>query len=105
MIRVTGFYVWGEGASFDHDYYNGKHMMLTKELLTPYGLIRLESDRFLLADKPKPGDIIAASHAYFETPAIAQKAMAVVGQDLLKDVPNYTTLLPEIKMSEVATHL
>ena len=105
MIRVTGFYVWREGASFNHEYYNGKHMDLTKELLLSHGLIRLESDQFLLAERPKPGDIVAASHAYFETPAIAQKAMAIVGQDLLKDVPNYTTLLPDIKMSKITTHL
>lgn len=105
MIRVTGLYIWQEGASFDHEYYNGRHMELTKELLLPHGLIRLESDRFLLAKAPRPGDIVAASYAYFETADMAQRAMGIVGQALLQDVPNYTTLLPDIKMSAVTTQL
>jgi hypothetical protein len=35
MIRVIGFYRWSDGANFDHEYYNGEHMRLTKEALTP----------------------------------------------------------------------
>ncbi len=55
MLRVIGFYRWSDDASFDHEYYNSKHMHLTHELLTPYGLIRLESDRYLLSAAPVKG--------------------------------------------------
>ena len=46
MVRVTGFYRWKAGAHFDHDYYRTKHMPFVRQLLTPFGLLRLESDQF-----------------------------------------------------------
>jgi uncharacterized protein (TIGR02118 family) len=105
MIRVTGFYKWQEGATFDHDYYNKDHMEFAKEKLLPYGLIRLESDSFLSAAPPQPGDIIAATNAYFESSDKAQAAIAAVGSDLMENVPKYTNLKPELKMSVVTSHL
>src|SRR4029077_12091030 len=87
VIRVTGFYRWTDGASFDHEYYNSAHMALTREQLMPLGLVRLESDRFIGGAAPKPGEIVAASHAYFQDIAQAQAALASVGKVLMSDVP------------------
>jgi len=103
MVRVTGFYFWRDGATFDHDYYAGPHMALTREQLAPYGLCRLESDRVLGA-QPKAGDLIAASHAYFESAAAAQAPLAAVGKILLADVPKYTTLAPQMVIAAVTSH-
>jgi uncharacterized protein (TIGR02118 family) len=105
VIRVTGFYRWTDGASFDHEYYNSAHMALTREQLMPLGLVRLESDRFIGGAAPKPGEIVAASHAYFQDIAQAQAALASVGKVLMSDVPKYTTLIPEIRMSVVTSHV
>jgi uncharacterized protein (TIGR02118 family) len=105
MVRVIGLYKWLEGASFDHDYYNKEHMEFAKEKLLPYGLIHLESDQYLSAMPPQPGDIIAATNAYFESPEKAQAAIAAVGNDLMLDVPKYTNIRPELKMSLVTKHL
>jgi uncharacterized protein (TIGR02118 family) len=105
VIRVTGFYRWTDGASFDHEYYNSAHMALTREQLLPLGLVRLESDRFISGTAPKPGEIVAASHAYFRDIAQAQAALASAGKVLMSDVPKYTTLVPEIRMSVVTSHL
>lgn len=105
MIRVIGFYRWVEGASFDHEYYNNTHMALTREQLMPLGLVRLESDRFVSAAAPKPGEIVAASHAYFENITQAQAALASAGKIIMSDVPNYTTLIPEIRISVVTPHI
>ncbi len=104
MIRVIGFYRWTSGAVFDHDYYHSQHMKLTRELLQPFGLIRLESDRYLSPKAPRDGDVIAASNAYFETIEAAQTAMAAVGTQLMSDVPKYTTLTPEVRMASVNPH-
>lgn len=105
MVRVTGFYKWKAGAHFDHDYYRTTHMPLARELLTLLGLLRLESDQFLAGPELRDGDIIAATHAYFENAATAQAALAATGQDLLKSVPNYSTLTPELVMSILTSHL
>jgi uncharacterized protein (TIGR02118 family) len=104
MLRVIGFYRWSKDASFDHAYYNAKHMHLTRELLTPHGLIRLESDRYLLSAPPVEGQIIAASNAYFSSVSAAQAALSAVGHLLLEDVKNYTTLKPELHFVEVVSH-
>jgi uncharacterized protein (TIGR02118 family) len=103
MIRVIGFYRWLDGANFDHDYYNSEHMRLTKNALTPHGLIRLESDRYISPKPPVTGEIIAASNAYFPSVEIAQAAMAAVGAVLMADVPRYTNLKPEIQLSYVTS--
>lgn len=104
MLRVIGFYRWSDDASFDHEYYNSKHMHLTHELLTPYGLIRLESDRYLLSAAPVKGQIIAASNAYFSSISTAQAALSAVGHLLMEDVKNYTTLKPELHFVDVFEH-
>jgi uncharacterized protein (TIGR02118 family) len=104
MIRVMGVYRWVAGASFDHDYYNSQHMQLTKELLVPHGLIKLESDRYVLGDTPMPGAIIAASHAYFPSMDVAKRAVAAAGASLMADVPSYTTLKPELSFAMVESH-
>lgn len=104
MIRIIGFYRWSEGASFNHEYYNSEHMRLTKDALTPHGLLRLESDRYISPKPPVAGEIIAASNAYFPSVEIAQAALAAVGAVLMADVPRYTNLKPEIQLSLVTAH-
>jgi uncharacterized protein (TIGR02118 family) len=105
MIRVIGFYRWTDGANFNHDYYNAEHMRLTKETLTPHGLLRLESDRFITAKPLVAGQIIAASNAYFPSMEVAQAALAAAGAMLMADVPRYTNLKPEIQLSVVTAHI
>ncbi len=105
MVRVIGFYRWKEGAYFDHKYYGTEHMRLTKDALASHGLYRLESDHFISAQQPEPGEIIAASHAYFPSFEVAQAAITNVGAVIMSDVFNYTNLKPEIRFSVVSSHL
>jgi uncharacterized protein (TIGR02118 family) len=104
MIRVIGLYRWALDAQFDHDYYNSEHMRLTKQLLAPHGLIRLESDRYLSSKPPIVGEVVAASNAYFATVEAAQAALAAAGSSLMADVPKYTNLKPEIRVTMVTEH-
>jgi uncharacterized protein (TIGR02118 family) len=101
VIRVIGLYRWEEGAHFDHEYYHTEHMRITEEILAPHGLMHLESDRFVSAHPPRPGQIVAATNAYFPTLELAQAAMNAAGALLMADVPNYTNLKPQIHLSEV----
>lgn len=105
MIRVTGIYRWDDGAHFDHAYYSTEHMCVAKDALLPHGLVRLESDRFFSQDAPVKGQIIAATHAYFPTLEIAQAAMSMAAQTLMENVPKYTSLTPQMHISEVTTHV
>jgi uncharacterized protein (TIGR02118 family) len=104
MIRVVAFYRWVEGAAFDHEYYRLEHMRITKELLTSRGLIRLESDRYLTNTSPVAGTVIAATHAYFPSMEVARNAVAETSSALLEDVPNYTSLKPELCFAAVSAH-
>lgn len=105
MIRVTGFYRWAEGAHFDHAYFNSEHGRISKEALSSLGLLRLESDQFLSPTAPTIGEIVATTHAYFPDLQTAQTALATAGGSLMADVPNYTNLKPEIRLSKVSSHV
>ncbi len=105
MIRVTGFYRWVEGARFDHAYFNSEHGRITREALSSLGLLRLESDQFLLPNTPHVGEIVATTNAYFPDLQTAQAALATAGSVLMADVPNYTNLTPEIRLSRVSPHV
>lgn len=101
MVKITGLYRWSDGANFDAAYYNSEHMRITKELLTPLGLTRLESDTALTGKEPKPGQVVAASNAYFPSLEQAQAALVKAGAALMGDVQNYSTIRPEIHLSTV----
>lgn len=104
MIRIVGFYRWQDGAHFDHTYYHSEHMHIARDALSPHGLMRLESDRFLSQAAPVPGQIIAATYAYFPSFEVAQAALIAGVKTLIDDVSKYTNLMPEIHLSEVYSH-
>lgn len=105
MVKIIGNYRWFDGANFDHAYYQREHMRITRELLLPLGLQRLESDQTLSGTPLKTGQVVASSNAYFETLAAAQAAMTQTGAQLMADVPNYTNIRPELHISEVAVQM
>ena len=104
MIKVTVLYRWREGASFNHDYYHGEHMRVARDALDPLGLVRLESDRVLYPGAPRPGQVVALTHAFFETLPQAQAAAQRAAPALMADIPNYTTLQPESHFAQMQHH-
>ncbi|WIT13299.1 EthD family reductase [Paucibacter sediminis] len=103
MIRITGTYVWREGARFDHETYEREHMALTRELLTPLGLTRLEAERFLHPKGPRAGEPVAATNAYFASLEQAQAALAQAGAQLAAHVAQYTDLQPQLRLSQLTS--
>ena len=101
MIRVMGLYRWAEGAHFDASRYASEHAELSRRLLTPLGLQRLELARFLSAGAARPGDLIAATFADFVDLASAQAALAQAGPELAAHVESYSSLRPQINLCEL----
>ena len=100
MIHITVAYPNTEGATFDHDYYQGKHMALVRALGGD-AVKRLEVDKALATPDPstKP-PWIAAGHLYFETIEAFQAMFAEHGGEIMGDVPNFTDTEASIVISE-----
>ena len=93
MIRVSVLYPKTEGATFDHDYYANSHVPLA---LSTWGLAGAEIDKGI------NGPYEAAVHFTFESLDAMGAAMANEGTAAVQaDVANYTTIVPEMQISEI----
>jgi uncharacterized protein (TIGR02118 family) len=102
MIRVSVLYPHNEGAKFDHAYYAQKHMPLVGSRLKGFGLIRYEIDKGVAGGSPgAPAPFMAACHLYFNAIGDFQKGMAAHAKELMADVPNYTSVTPQLQISEI----
>jgi uncharacterized protein (TIGR02118 family) len=93
MIRLSVLYPKTEGASFDHDYYANSHVPLA---LSTWGLAGAEIDKGI------NGPYEAAVHFTFESMDAMAAAMGNEGTAAVQaDVANYTTIVPEMQVSEI----
>jgi uncharacterized protein (TIGR02118 family) len=93
MIRLSVLYPKTEGASFDHEYYANSHVPLA---LSTWGLDSAEIDKGL------NGPYEAAVHFTFESMDAMAAAMGNEGTAAVQaDVANYTTIVPEMQVSEI----
>lgn len=93
MIRVSVLYPKTEGATFDHDYYANSHVPLA---VSTWGLAGAEIDKGI------NGPYEAAVHFTFESMDAMGAAMANEGTAAVQaDVANYTTIVPEMQISEI----
>lgn len=93
MIRLSVLYPKTEGASFDHEYYANSHVPLA---LSTWGLAGAEIDKGI------NGPYEAAVHFTFESLDAMGAAMANEGTAAVQaDVANYTTIVPEMQISEI----
>jgi uncharacterized protein (TIGR02118 family) len=93
MIRVSVLYPKTEGATFDHDYYANSHVPLA---VSTWGLAGAQIDKGI------NGPYEAAVHFTFESLDAMGAAMANEGTAAVQaDVANYTTIVPEMQISEI----
>ena len=93
MIRVSVLYPKTEGATFDHDYYANSHVPLA---VATWGLAGAEIDKGI------NGPYEAAVHFTFDSLDAMGAAMAAEGTAAVQaDVANYTTIVPEMQISEI----
>lgn len=102
MIRVSVLYPRKEGARFDHDYYGRTHMPLVETRLAPFGLVRQEIDKGLAGGAPgSPAPFVCIGHVYFDSLEEFENGMQAHGEEILRDMPNYTDVTPQIQISEI----
>ncbi len=93
MIRVSVLYPKTEGATFDHDYYRDSHVPLA---VKTWGLSGAEIDKGI------NGPYEAAVHFTFESMEAMGAAMSNPDTAAVQaDVANYTTIVPEMQISEI----
>jgi uncharacterized protein (TIGR02118 family) len=102
MIRLSVMYPATPGSQFNWDYYLGTHLAMSRRLLTPRGLVRLEIDRGLGSFPPgAPPPYHAVGHLFFHTIADMQNALADTAADFIADERNYTTVPSVVQINEV----
>ena len=102
MVRLTALYPSGPDARFDHDYYEGKHRNLVRELLTPHGLVRVEMERPLSGFGGGPAPYIGCAHLYFTSVGELEAGFAAHGAELIGDIPNFTNVQPIVQIGSVS---
>ena len=102
MIRVSVMYPTTEGKTFDYEYYVQKHMNLVRQRWTGMGLLKVEVDRGVAGGAPgAPAPYAAVGQVYFSTLEEFQKASKAHGGELFADVQNFTSIQPQVQISEV----
>jgi uncharacterized protein (TIGR02118 family) len=95
MIRLSVLYPQTEGASFDHDYYQNRHVPLA---CSAWGLAGAD------VDKGVDGPYVAAVHFTFDSIDALGAAMGGEGTAaVIADVANYTSIQPVMQTSEIVS--
>lgn len=102
MIRASFLYPAAPGARFDFGYYLGRHVPFARRVLASQGLVRMEIDRGLSGEEPGSAPrYVCAAHLYFASVEAFYAAMAATGDELGRDVQNYTDVDIETQVSEI----
>lgn len=101
MIMVSVMYPASQTASFDMDYYLKTHVPMVGARWKSFGL----SEAKILRGAGAPG---GAAPAYsvialltFGSAEEFQRAVEQCGQEIMGDIPNFTTIQPLIQISDV----
>ena len=103
MHKLTAMYPNEDGVRFDFDYYTTTHDRLVKQLLGSYGLTRIDVDRGLGSPGDEPAPYVAVGTLWFESAEGIDEGLAEHGEEILGDIPNFSSVQPTIQISEVVT--
>lgn len=99
MICICAIYPNDAGSRFDADYYLARHTPFADSLLRPHGLMQVSSALGIAALDGSPPPFWAISEMTFESREAFDTAMAVCGEALFADLPNYTDVNPVLQTS------
>jgi uncharacterized protein (TIGR02118 family) len=101
MIKISVFYPYKEGATFDIDYYVSRHMPMVRDKIGPACKgIAVEHGVSGAAPGTHP-PFIALGHILLESAQALETAFAPHVPTFMADIPNYTKIEPVIQISEV----
>ncbi|MDQ6480932.1 EthD family reductase [Dyadobacter sp. LHD-138] len=102
MFKVTVIYPHAAEDDFNVAYYLDVHTPLVKELLGPFGLVKVDVE--IGVSGPAPGSeppykVICG--IFFPDLQSLQDGLATEGGTLIGDIPNFTSVVPEMQISQV----
>ena len=100
MVRLTVFYPHSAGAKFDLDYYLNRHLPMASQLIGS-AIKGVTVEEGIAGAEGAPPHYIVMTHVMFESVEALERAMHEHGPKIFADVPNYTTIQPQIQISEV----
>ncbi|GAB3509078.1 hypothetical protein GCM10027341_45600 [Spirosoma knui] len=101
LIKVSVFYPYAEGKTFDMDYYEKSHMPFVAGLLGS-NLVRYTIEKGISNGMPNaPLPFMAVGSFYVKSLADYQSAIAPHRDAIRADFPKYTNISPTILISEV----
>ena len=102
MFKVTVLYPKDPTDNFDLDYYLNTHTPLVNQLLGPEGLVKVEIEEGVAGGAPgtDPGYLIICG-LFFPDLETLENAMGKHAMDLIGDIPNFTSVVPEMQISHI----
>ena len=101
MIRVSVLYPYKEGARFDWSYYLGSHVPM---VVRKFGMAVKATtvDQGIGGGSPGgPAPYVAIIHFTFDSVPAFQAAFAPHAQEIMADIPKYTSIEPIVQISEI----
>lgn len=102
MIRIMAIYPNTAGTRFDGAYYTGQHTALARALLEPHGLLGITTSLGVVALDGAPPPYWAVSEMQFPSREAFDAAMAICGEKLFADMPNYTDTVPALQLGSAS---
>jgi uncharacterized protein (TIGR02118 family) len=101
MIKVSVMYPNTPGARFDHDYYRNKHMPLIRSRMGA-ALKYYTVEKGLTGKAPDaPAAFVGMCHLLCDSVESYRSSFDPHGEEISRDIRNYTDLTPVIQISEV----
>jgi uncharacterized protein (TIGR02118 family) len=101
MIKVSVMYPNSQDVVFDKEYYCEKHVPLVSKLLGD-DLKNIHVDFGLAGGLPdSPALYVVMTHMTFDSVEAFQVIFGLHSEELLSDIPNFTSSEPQIQISEV----
>jgi uncharacterized protein (TIGR02118 family) len=102
VTYITAIYPNVAGSRFDARHYTGDHTALARTLLGDHGLIEIRTLLGTHALDGTPPAFWAISEMVFTSREAFDAAMALHGDALFADLPNYTDVTPVLQVSTLA---
>jgi uncharacterized protein (TIGR02118 family) len=94
MIKTTLLYPNHDGAHFDFEYYENSHLPMVRTRLGS-ALKHISIDKGVAGGAPNaPAPFVVLANMQFNSMDEFQKAMAPHVEFIMKDVPNFTNIVP-----------